>query len=87
LACWESVLRPEARWEAYRIEDEELYYGRVQSQDSEEQVEWRYFTADELRQVKAYRVDNDQDRLFPGPGSRLSYEEIAENLLSEARDG
>lgn len=82
IAAWEALLLPDWRWEAFQKEDEELYYGRVKSPKTHDRWEYGYFTREQLKQARAYRVDTDLEGepLFPDGGYKLS--EVLETELT-----
>ena len=81
---------PSWKWEAYRKEDEGLYFGRVKSSLTYDDWEWGYFSQDQLEEAKAYRVDPDlggDEPVFPDGGQIGDivgvYETELEALLEE----
>ena len=74
LAAWEALLLPDWRWEAFKKEDDGLYYGRVRSPKTYGDWEYGHFTQDQLEEAGAYRVDTDLDDnepVFPDGGVLL----------------
>lgn len=88
LAAWEALLLPDWTWEAYRKEEDGVYYGRVKSPKTYDEWEYGYFTQNQLEEAGAYRVDTeieDGEEVFPDGGHLLSqlYETELEALLQE----
>jgi hypothetical protein len=87
IAEWEALLLPSWKWEAFRKEDEGLYFGRVKSSLTYDDWEWGYFSQDQLEEAKAYRVDSDlsgDEPVFPDGGLLAEvYETELEALLEE----
>lgn len=81
MARWEALLLPDWTWEAYRKEDDDLYYGRVKSPNTYDEWEYGYFTQHQLEQAGAYRIDIDTgEDLFPD-GGHQQISEIYETEL------
>lgn len=90
MAAWEAAFLPDWTWEAYRKEDEGLYFGRVKSPNTYDSWEYGYFSEDQLKQAGAYRIDldlDDSEPLFPDGGQIGDivgvYETELEALLEE----
>lgn len=71
MARWEALLLPDWTWEAYRKEDDDLYYGRVKSPNTYGKWEYGYFSQSQLEEAGAYRVDveiESGEDVFPDGG-------------------
>jgi len=84
-------LLPDWTWEAYRKEEDGVYFGRVKSPKTYDEWEYGYFTQNQLEEAGAYRIDTEIDtgeELFPDGGYQLShlYETELEALLQEEVD-
>jgi hypothetical protein len=85
-------LLPDWTWEAYRKEEDGVYFGRVRSPNTRGDWEYGYFTQNQLEEAGAYRIDTEIDtgeELFPDGGHHLLsqlYETELEALLQEEVD-
>jgi hypothetical protein len=92
LARWEALLLPDWTWEAYRKEDDDLYYGRVKSPKTYDEWEYGYFTQSQLEEAGAYRVDveiESGEDVFPDGGYTLSeiYETELQAITEQLEEG
>jgi len=60
-ARWEASGPPGWIWEAYETEEDDLFFGRMKSPETDQQWRWGHFTRGELEQAGATRVRSDED--------------------------